>query len=175
MELQIPQDTIKLRNSYTNMSEFFNQLGVFFSQKMLSGISASAILGSITFYMLGINPELVFILFVMAVFDTITGVLKSKKLGIPLTSAKAFAFPSKIVLYFISISAFRLAGRAATIAYGLPEEAVIGAATGVVLWLIGWEIKSIIENFDEMGMSIPQWIKDKLSSFFNGQSRGQSE
>lgn len=131
----------------------FGKLMENFSYTLLFGL-----FGSIFTYLFGINFELGFILFMMVVLDTVTGIIKAKKLGQKISSGKGFGSTARFALYNIAIMSIKVSGTAGVVAYHLPEDIVCGAATGAALWFIALELKSIKENFEEMGFVVPKGI-----------------
>lgn len=94
-------------------------------------------------------------LFFLIIFDSITGVLAAKKTGDAIRSAKLVRTPIKIAIYFMLVTAARIAE------YSLPTQ--IAYLDEVVLaFLALTELVSVMENIGKMGYAVPKQLLAKL-------------
>lgn len=97
-------------------------------------------------------------LFFLIIFDSITGVFAAKKTGDKIRSAKLVRTPIKIAIYFMLVTAARIAE------YSLP--APIAYLDEVVLaFLTLTELISVMENIGKMGYAVPKQLLAKLISW----------
>lgn len=96
-------------------------------------------------------------LFFLIIFDSITGVLAAKRTGDKIRSAKLVRTPIKIAIYFMLITAARIAE------YSIPDQ--IAYLDEVVLaFLTLTELVSVMENIGKMGYAIPKKLLANLIS-----------
>lgn len=100
-------------------------------------------------------------LLALIIFDTITGVSASYKLGIPIESRKMLRSAIKVCFYFLFVSAGHLCQ------YILGS--ILPIETTVIAFLALTELVSIIENLGKLGYSVPQHLLLKLKNLKNEQ------
>lgn len=108
----------------------------------------------IDFHFGDISPSLLSALFMLILFDFVTGVWASKQAKIEIKSSKIFRTAWKFVLYFMVVSA------------GYFAELVIGAdlfiAKTIMIFLALTELISIFENIELGGYPMPTLLIKKL-------------
>lgn len=119
---------------------------------------AAALLSVTGFLFDGLLREAMLALLILLIFDFITGVAAAKREGQEISSHSAFRTAVKIAVYFLLISAGRMAE--ATIGSTLPfiDEAVL-AFLGVT------ELISILENVGRLGYAVPLKLLNKLKDY----------
>ena len=96
-------------------------------------------------------------LFILVIFDWITGTMAAHKTGEHIKSAKVFRTPVKLVVYFMLITGARIAE------YSLPDM-VHFLDEAVIAFLSMTELISLIENTGKMGYAIPLKLLKKLKN-----------
>lgn len=109
----------------------------------------------IDFHFGDISPILLSALFMLIIFDFVTGVWSSKQTGEKIKSSKIFRTAWKFVLYFMAVSA------------GYFSELVIGAdlfiAKTIMIFLSLTELYSVLENIDRGGYPMPTHLLKRIS------------
>lgn len=96
-------------------------------------------------------------IFVLIIFDWITGIFAAKKTKETIKSSKILRTPIKIAIYFMLITTARIAE------FSLPEVIRYLDDT-IIAFLTLTELISIIENTGKMGYAIPKKLLLKLKS-----------
>jgi len=114
-----------------------------------------AVIGILVQFHFGdISRPLLVGLFMLIIFDFITGVSAAHHTGEPIKSSKIFRTAWKFVLYFMVVSA------------GYFTELVIGTdlfiAKTIMIFLALTELISIMENIDKEGYPMPQHLYKKI-------------
>lgn len=97
-------------------------------------------------------------LFFLIIFDWVTGVLAARKTGHVIKSSKIVRTPLKIAIYFMIITAARIAE------FSLPS-AVRYLDDTVIAFLTLTELTSVLENTGRLGYAIPKKLLEKLMSW----------
>ena len=130
---------------------------------LLSSIQKSSLqlLAVISAFFLPITGILFLIGFAIVV-DTLTGIWKSKKLGLPITSRKLSAIISKLMLYEVAVIGFYLIDKFILNDIILQFFSVPLMLTKILsLILVSIEVMSINENYKEVkGIDIWQGMKN---------------
>ena len=134
------------------------QLAILLSSIQKYIIQLLAVVGS---FFLPISGILFLIGFAILV-DTLTGIWKSKKLGIPITSRKLSAIVSKLFLYEVAVIGFYLIDKFILNDIILQFFSVPLMLTKILsLILVSIEVMSINENYKEVkGIDIWQGMKN---------------
>lgn len=143
------------------------------AESATSSFSLKGLLGFLTagiFTVCGIDAQLLIILCVLILLDSITGIIKAHKQKKPITSGGLKATVVKIFLYGITLITINLL---AILLLRLNID-----LTFTVFWLAGFlaivEVKSILENITESGVLLPKWLNDKIRSLFNQLNNGKN-
>ena len=119
-------------------------------------IKCISVVGAIIvdFHFGNISPSLLSALFMLILFDFITGIWSSQQSGKAIKSSKIFRTAWKFVLYFMAVSA------------GYFAELVIGVdlfiAKTIMIFLALTELISIFENIEVGGYPMPTYLVSKL-------------
>lgn len=145
------ESTLKRRDGEGTVKHYFNELMVGFEYKSILsmfGATATAITG---FY-----SDLIWGFIALFALDLVSGVLKSKKKGIPISSRKLRDSVTKLGAYMVLITALIIAGH-----YEPQFRAVV---TGAYYYFMFTELKSIFENVEEMGLRLPSAISSLINT-----------
>jgi len=126
-----------------------------------SGISAgiTMILG----YACGLaNLELLGIIGVLVITDTFSGIMAAYKEKQEITSTKLFGIVTKMVMYFLFLTAVHQASRGIVLISGVDIMTIADLAAAGTCF--GIELKSNFENFGRLGFVIPKEINDFINS-----------
>jgi phage-related holin len=102
-------------------------------------------------------------LFILVIFDWVTGVMAAKKTGEHIKSSKIVRTPVKLVVYFMLITGARIAE------YSMPDL-VHFIDEAVIAFLTTTELISLIENTGRIGYAIPRKLLNKLKSIRDDES-----
>lgn len=133
--------------------------GIFYKicQDVILKCVATAGIVTAEFLIDGILVKAMVALLFLILFDSITGVLAAKRTGDKIRSAKLFRTPVKIAIYFMLITAARIAE------YSIPEF-VSYLDEVVIAFLTLTEFISVLENIGKMGYAVPKQLLTKLKS-----------
>lgn len=132
------------------LKHYIQQLIEGFSWKILVSLSGALITAIDGFY--GVMIWGFLSLFTL---DLITGIMKSKYNGIAITSRRLRDSVVKLGAYMVLITALIIAGKF--------ESSFIPIVTVAYYYFIFTELKSIIENAEEMGVKVPLFIINKVN------------
>lgn len=134
----------------SNTKEYFAAACENIAVKCISVLAAILV----QFHFGDLSHKLLSALFMLMVFDFITGVWASNQAGESIKSAKIFRTAWKFVLYFMAVSA------------GYFTELVIGTdlfiAKTIMIFLAVTELISIFENIEKGGYPMPTNLIKKL-------------
>jgi len=123
------------------------------------GILITATIGSLCGL---VNLELLGIIGILLITDTISGIMAAYKEKEEITSQRMRNVITKMVMYFIFLTALHQAGKGILIITGIDLVKIIDLAAAGICFSV--ELKSNVENFGRLGFKIPQQIND----FING-------
>lgn len=109
------------------------------------------------FFVDGVMTKALLALFFLILFDWITGIRAAKISGEVIKSSKIIRTPIKIAIYFMLITAARIAE------FSLPG-AIRYLDETVIAFLTLTELISVIENTGQMGYAVPKKLLNKLKS-----------
>lgn len=127
-----------------------------FEFKIITGIFISAL----TFLYDGVYKDAMLAIVILVIFDLLTRLAAEKKLGQPIKSQKVFRTPVKFLVYFLMISAARMAEVATNNVLPILDETMMG-------FLGATEFVSTLENIGHMGYAVPQKLLNQLINFKN--------
>ncbi|QMV48632.1 holin [Bacillus phage vB_BsuM-Goe10] len=131
------------------MRYYFGQLFSDFHTKMILS-SIGAIISVIeNFY-----GEMVWGFLMLFVLDFITGIMKSKYKGVPISSKRLRSSVSKLGAYMILLTAVIVTSKY--------EASFVPIIALIYYWYMFTELKSIFENVGEMGIKLPNFLKVKV-------------
>lgn len=149
-------NTITLhRGGDGSVKHYVGQMAVAYEWKL--GLSA---IGTIIAYVEGFYGSLVWAFLALFLIDLVTGIMKSKHNGIPITSKRLRSSVNKLGAYMLLITALIITSKA--------EPAFMPIVTGAYYYFLFVEFKSIIENVEEMGVTIPQFVKSFVNNKLGG-------
>lgn len=107
-------------------------------------------------YIFGLNTvELWFIIGVLVVLDTSTGILKARKKQEQITSRRMFDKLAAVAVYGIVIGFVNMLARSCScLNDNCPEQVASILRSAAVFWIISTESKSIVENLHILGVKI---------------------
>jgi toxin secretion/phage lysis holin len=114
----------------------------------------ASVFGTVVAYIEGFYTELIWSFLALFTLDLITGIMKSKRNGIPISSKRLRDSVSKLGAYIILITALIIASKM--------ETQFVPVVTLAYYYFIFTEFKSIIENVEEMGLKVPGFLKSKV-------------
>lgn len=141
-----------------NHSEWFINLFRHFADL---GFWKAAIAVVIGFLFDGLLAQAMMAILMLIVFDFSSAIICSKKCNIPIQSRLALRSAIKIAVYFLLVSAGRMAELSTSSVLSFLDEAVI-AFLGLT------ELISIMENIGKMGYAIPMKLLNQLETFRDG-------
>lgn len=136
------QATLNRRDGEGTVRHYLEQLIMGFEHKIVF----SAV-GTIISTLTGFYGDLVWGFIALFVLDLISGILKSRKNNIPISSRRLRDSVTKLAAYMVLITALIIAGH-----YEPEFQPVI---TGAYYYFMFTELKSIFENVEEMGLHLP--------------------
>lgn len=129
-----------------------------------------AILSSIGAFVATVNGfygELVWGFLSLFCIDWITGVLKSLHNGIPFSSKRLRASVTKLGAYMLAITALIISSH-----YEPSFRSVVDVC---YYYIIFTELKSILENVQELGVKLPTLVKKKVDDQLDDLDRGEQD
>lgn len=126
--------------------------------KMFTGFAIAALSFMFDF----VYKDALIAIFILLIFDFAIGLGAVKKNGEPIQSAKIFRSAIKVVVYFLLISAGRLAEIGTQSLFPIIDEVVMG-------FLAVTELISILENAGKLGYAIPQKLLNRLNEYRDNQ------
>lgn len=135
---------------------YVEQLLMGFEWKMLFSIA-----GTIVAYIEGFYGQLMWGFLGLFVMDFISGIMKSRKNGVPITSKRLRESVTKLGAYMILITSLIIASKY--------EQSFVPIVTVTYYYFIFTELKSILENVEELGLKVPpmlnQRVQDTIDSY----------
>lgn len=89
------------------------------------------------------------------VIDFITGILKSRKNQVPITSKKLRESVSKLGAYMLLLTSLIVCSKF--------QPEFISLVTATYYWFMFTELKSIVENVEQLGVKIPKALRGYIS------------
>lgn len=126
--------------------------------KMFTGLAVAAL----SFLFDTVYKDAMIAILILLIFDFVTGLAAVKKSGQKIESAKIFRSAIKVGVYFLLISAGRLAEISTHELVPIIDETVMG-------FLAVTELISILENAGKLGYAIPQKLLNRLEEYKNNQ------
>ncbi|AYP68607.1 toxin secretion/lysis holin [Exiguobacterium phage vB_EalM-132] len=151
--------TMKHGGGDGSVKHYVGQIAVSYEWKL--GLS---VIGTIIAYIEGFYGSLVWVFLGLFLIDLVTGIMKSKHNGVPITSKRLRSSVNKLGAYMLLITALIITSKA--------EPAFMPIVTGAYYYFIFIEFKSIIENVEEMGVTIPEFIKSFVNNKLGGHLGG---
>ena len=133
------------------MRHYFEQLASGFEYKIILSI-----IGTIISKIEGFYSELIWGFLALFCLDLISGIWKSKKKGITISSRRLRNSVNKLGAYMVLMTALIVASK-----YEPSFQPVI---TVTYYYFMFTELKSIIENVEEIGLKIPNFLRQKVDS-----------
>lgn len=135
-----------------------------------------SIFGALFVYLFSVEkPELLLILFVLMTLDMVTGMFASRAIGLPISSRRWFHSVVKLVFYLSALIMANMVVKSyACVVDNEDPKLVAWIPTAILLWLSGLEVKSINENFRNLGYKIPAYIEDRINKIFDAESYTRS-
>jgi len=118
----------------------------------------------------GFYTSLIWGFLALFAIDLLTGVLKSYKNGVPITSKRLRESVIKLGGYMFLITALIIASKY--------EATFAPVVKGVYIYFMLTEFKSIIENVEEMGVKVPQIVKSLINlrlKFHGGEDKAEDK
>jgi toxin secretion/phage lysis holin len=133
------------------MRHYFEQLASGFEYKIVLSI-----IGAIIAKIEGFYGELVWGFLALFCLDLVSGIWKSKKKGIPISSRRLRDSVSKLGAYMVLMTALIVASKY--------EPSFLPIVTVTYYYFMFTELKSIIENVEEIGVKIPKFLRQEVNS-----------
>lgn len=111
----------------------------------------ASIIGTVISAIEGFYGSILWAFLALFALDLITGIMKSHRKGVPITSRRLRDSVVKLGSYMILITALIITGKY--------EQSFVAVTTTAYYYFIFTELKSIMENVGEMGVNIPQFLK----------------
>lgn len=140
-----------IRKEGRSMRHYISQAMEGFGWKAVASVGGAVISALGHFY-----TPLVWGFLAMFLLDLASGILKSYKKGIPITSKRLRDSVSKLAGYMILITALIIASKY--------REAFVPVVSWSYYFFMFTEFKSIIENVQEMGVKVPKAAKKLVDS-----------
>lgn len=128
------------------VKHYIYQLAMGFEWKMLLSIA-----GTIIAFVEGFYSQLIWGFLVLFCLDFISGILKSVKKGTPISSKRLRESVTKLGAYMILITALIIASRY--------EQSFVPIVTVTYYYFMFTELKSIVENVEELGVNVSPLLK----------------
>lgn len=125
------------------------QLATGFEMKMLLSIA-----GTIVAFVEGFYSQMVWGFLLLFALDFISGIMKSIKNGVPITSKRLRESVTKLGAYMILITALIIASKF--------EQSFVPIVTVTYYYFMFTELKSIVENAEALGVKISPLLKHKV-------------
>jgi phage-related holin len=133
------------------MRHYLEQLASGFEYKIVLSI-----IGAVIAKIEGFYGELVWGFLALFCLDLISGIWKSKKKGVPISSRRLRDSVNKLGAYMVLITSLIIASKY--------EQSFLPVVTVTYYYFIFTELKSIIENVEEMGVKIPSYLRGEVNS-----------
>jgi phage-related holin len=136
------QATLYRKDGDGTVKHYLNELMVGFEYK-----AVLSFIGVVIAEFEGFYSKLVWGFLALFVLDLLSGIMKSKKLGIPISSRRLRDSVTKLGAYMVLITALIIAGNF--------EPDFKPVVMGAYYYFMFTELKSIFENAEEMGLPLP--------------------
>lgn len=143
------ETTLKRRGGEGTVRHYLNELMVGFEYKAILSMFGATVTTITGFY-----TDLIWGFIALFTLDLVSGILKSRKNGIPISSRKLRDSVNKLGAYMVLITALIIAGH-----YEPEFKAVV---MGAYYYFMFTELKSIFENVEEMGLRLPSAISSLI-------------
>ncbi len=147
--------------SSMNDLELYNQGGEglirYYTAQLANGFEwkvIASIVGTTISIIEGFYGSILWAFLALFCFDLITGIMKSVKNGVPITSRRLRDSVVKLGSYMILITALIITSKF--------EKSFSPVVTTVYYYFIFTELKSIMENVGEMGVKVPGFLKETV-------------
>lgn len=144
------QYTIERKAGVGTVRHYVEQLATGFEHKIVLSV-----IGAVIAKIEGFYGDLVWGFLILFCLDLISGIWKSKKNGIPISSKRLRDSVTKLGAYMVLVTALIVASKF--------ENSFVPVVTVTYYYFIFTELKSIIENVEEMGVKIPSFLKGKVN------------
>lgn len=131
----------------------------YYTAQLADGFQWKSILSMLcTFiYMMGdFYGKMLWWFLALVVLDSITGILKSKHKGIPISSRRLRQAVNKLCAYMVLLTSLIVTSKV--------EPAFTPVVTASYYYFCFTEMKSILENVEEMGVHLPEFISVLIKS-----------
>lgn len=132
------------------VKHYMEQLAVGFEWKL-----SLSIVGTFIAEIEGFYGELMWGFLALFVLDLITGILKSKHKGIPISSKRLRESVTKLGAYMVLLTALIITSKY--------ENSFALVVTGAYYYFMFTELKSILENVEEIGVNVPKFLSGKVN------------
>ena len=139
------------RGGGNTVRHYIEQLGAGFEWKMVLSI-----MGSVVAMLEGFYGELMWGFLALFALDLLTGIMKSRHLGVPITSKRLRESVTKLGAYMVLVTALIITSKF--------ENSFVPIVTVAYYYFMFTELKSIFENVEEMGVKVPPGIKGSIIS-----------
>lgn len=153
--------TLQRKAGVGTMRHYLEELATGFQYKI-----TLSVIGAVIAKLEGFYGQLLWGFLALFCLDLFSGIMKSKKNGIPISSRRLRDSVTKLGAYMVLITALIIAGK-----YEPSFEPVV---TVTYWYFMFTELKSIIENAEEMGAKVPTFVKEKVLSKL-GESENKKE
>lgn len=116
--------------------------------------STVSIFGTLVSYLQGFYGNLVWGFLILFSLDFITGIIKSRYKGIPFSSKRLRDSVAKLASYMVLVTALIITSRY--------EPSFQPVVTITYYYMMFTELKSILENVQETGVEVPEFLKSKV-------------
>jgi phage-related holin len=126
----------------------------YYTAQLINGFewkAIASIIGTVITVIEGFYGSILWAFLALFVLDLITGIMKSHRKGVPITSRRLRDSVVKLGSYMILITALIITGKY--------EQSFVAVTTTAYYYFIFTELKSIMENVGEMGVNIPAFLK----------------
>lgn len=132
-----------------------------------------AAIGTLMSYVFGFETmELWLIIGVLMIFDVVTGLFKAYRNKQQITSRRMFDKLAQGAVYGVVIGTVNMIGRACSCLNGeCPEQIASVLRSAAAIWIIGTELKSIIENLNDLGYKLG-FLEDIIQKYFGNKREG---
>lgn len=130
----------------------------YYAEKLVIGMEWKlplSVVGTLVSMMEGFYSPMLWGFLSLFILDLISGIWKSKKLGVAITSKRLRSSVNKLGGYMVLITSLLIASKY--------ETSLVPFVTCTYYYFMFTEFKSIIENVQEMGVRVPYFLKSKVS------------
>lgn len=145
------EDTMYIKGGEGTVRYYASHLLVGFEWKIIASTGAS-----ILAMMEGFYTDLLWGFLALFMLDFVTGIMKSYKNGVPISSRRLRNSVTKLASYMVLITSLIIASRF--------ETSLVPIVTCLYYFFIFTELKSIIENARAMGVPIPDILNSTIDA-----------